>query len=378
MEVFIFPYSAIVGQDDAKLALLLCAVDPSIGGALLSGVKGTGKSSIVRAFSEIMPEIEVVKNCPYNCDPNKPAAKCPHCSTVDKIEFAMKQPRVITVPLGATEDRLLGTINVQKVLSTGEIEFQPGLLADANRQVLYIDEVNLLPDNITDDILDVSAGGINRIEREGMSIEHDAGFMLVGTMNPEEGQLRPQILDRFALSVKIETIKEPHLRAEIVKRALAYSAKPEKFCNAFAKVNSKLTREIADAMNNLANVKISGHIINIVSVSMASLGVDGQRPDIVVIKSAIALAALWGDKKVEFKHIEKVSPLAVCHRTRNGGFDEPPSAEDVVKSMNEAKEANRAGRDTASFFSTEQLVGTISKNIMNSIRQTADELKKND
>ena len=375
-----FPFSAIVGQEDAKLALMISSVDSSIGGVLLSGVKGTGKSTLVRAFANVLPEIDVSAGCPYHCDPKKPDSMCSQCKEkhrAGKIEVAKMKPRVVSVPLGTTEDRLLGTIDVQKILADGEVSFRQGLIAKANRQILYIDEVNLLPDNLTDDILDVAVSGVNRVEREGISIEHPARFVLVGTMNPEEGQLRPQILDRFAISVKIDTITDPDLRVEIINRALSYSLDSERFCRGFAKLDKKLAERIADARDNLHNIKISKKLINTVALAMSRLGVDGQRPDIVIVKSAIALASLWGDKKVELKHIKKVSPMAVCHRTRNGGFDEPPSAEDVSKYIDGAYKEISGSSDSAE-FTLQQIQERVLESAINAILMTQNDSKKND
>jgi len=375
-----FPFSAIVGQEDAKLALMISSVDSSIGGVLLSGVKGTGKSTLVRAFANVLPEIDVSAGCPYHCDPKKPDSMCSQCKEkyeAGKIEVAKMKPRVVSVPLGTTEDRLLGTIDVQKILADGEVSFRQGLIAKANRQILYIDEVNLLPDNLTDDILDVAVSGVNRVEREGISIEHPARFVLVGTMNPEEGQLRPQILDRFAISVKIDTITDPDLRVEIINRALSYSLDSERFCREFAKLDKKLAEQIADARDNLHNIKISKKLINTVALAMSRLGVDGQRPDIVIVKSAIALASLWGDKKVELKHIKKVSPMAVCHRTRNGGFDEPPSAEDVSKYIDGAYKEISGSSDSAE-FTLQQIQERVLESAINAILMTQNDSKKND
>ena len=376
-----FPFSAIVGQEDAKLALMLVAVSPDIGGVLLSGVKGTGKSTLIRAFPSILPDVEVVAGCPYNCSPRNPEEMCTNCRAKfeagEELPIAKVPAKVVTVPLGTTEDRLLGTIDVETLLKTGEVKFEKGLLASANRQVLYIDEVNLLPDNITDDILDSAASGVNTVEREGISITHPAKFSLIGTMNPEEGQLRPQILDRFALSVKIDTIKSPKMRLEIVNRALAYSSATEKFERTFGRADEKLKERISLSRNRLPDVKIPRWAIDSVATAMAVLGVDGQRPDIVTIKSAIAYAALEGDDRVEKRHIEKVAPLAVCHRTRNGGFDPPPTKDEVLKTLSNAIDKAKKEGTATDMMMMRELAEFLIEKAMQAIEKTAEDIKKN-
>jgi len=373
------PFSAIVGQEEAKLALIIAAVDPSIGGVLLTGVKGTGKSTIARGLSGILPDIETIEGCKFGCSPTIKDALCDECReklAKGEANVVRISPKVVSVPLGTTEDRLLGTIDIEKMLKTGEAEFLPGVLAEANGRILYIDEVNLLPDNITDDILDVSASGVNRVEREGFSIEHPARFTLVGTMNPEEGQLRPQILDRFALSVKIETIKEAKSREEIVKRALIQAASPVEFENTFHKANHILKSIIETARERLSAVKLPNGAIKSVARAMSELGVDGQRPDIVIIKSAIAFAALEGDSKVEQRHILKVAPLAVCHRTRNGGFDPPPDAETIIKTITRVSDKDDFAVDGLGYFGNQVFMGVLDSALA-AIKNSESDLKKN-
>jgi len=376
-----FPFSAIVGQEEAKLALLLSAVDPEIGGVLLSGVKGTGKSTLVRSFAAILPEIDVVEGCPYHCDPSSERGLCEKCKrrsdSGEELPLISFSPRIITVPLGTTEDRLLGTIDVEKMLREGEAHFEPGLLAEANNQVLYIDEVNLLPDNITDDILDSVAIGFNTIEREGLSIVHPANFSLVGTMNPEEGQLRPQILDRFALSVKIDTVKKPQLREVIVERAISYSFAREKFERAFAKSDHILKERIEEGRNNLKDIKIPGWAIKSVATAMSQLGVDGQRPDIVAIKSAIAYAALEGDSRVDKEHLKKSVPMAVCHRTRNGGFDPPATPEETVAALDESINTVKKGESKTESMILSAFADHALRSAIAAIENESKEVKKN-
>ncbi len=230
MEKLLFPFVSVVGQDDMKKALLLNIIDPSIGGALIKGEKGTAKSTTVRSLSQILPYRETVKGCVFNCDPSKPDRLCPYCSEKlergEKLIFEMKPMRVVELPLSATEDRVAGTLDIEHVLKTGEKKFEPGVLAQANGNLLYVDEVNLLDDHIVDLLLDSAAMGVNYIEREGVSFSHPSRFILVGTMNPEEGELRPQLLDRFGLSVDVKGDKDTETRMEVVKRRVAFDTDP--------------------------------------------------------------------------------------------------------------------------------------------------------
>ncbi|MBD3276882.1 MAG: AAA domain-containing protein, partial [Candidatus Aegiribacteria sp.] len=254
-----YPFSAIVGQEDARLGLAIAAVDPGIGGVLLSGMKGTGKSTLVRSFPEILPDQEIVEDCAYGCLAGNIRYACSECrQSIEKEETlkpVTRRPSLVNVPLGVTEDRLLGTINVEKLLQQGITEFQPGLMARANNQVLYVDEVNLLPDNITDDVLDACASGRNTVEREGVSVTHPARFVLVGTMNPEEGNLRPQIMDRFAMCVEVTTEMDPVKRMEIIKRVLAWESDQERFERKFGKRDLKLRKVISAARNRLRGIR---------------------------------------------------------------------------------------------------------------------------
>ncbi|MCK5117532.1 MAG: ATP-binding protein [Candidatus Aegiribacteria sp.] len=353
-----FPFSGIVGQDDAKLALAIAAVDPGIGGVLLSGMKGTGKSTLVRSYVEILPDQEVVIDCIYGCSPDDKRFLCDQCrqSFDNGIEPATitRRPSLVTVPLGVTEDRLLGTINVEKLLQQGEQEFQPGLMARANNQVLYVDEVNLLPDNITDDVLDACAGGINTVEREGISVIHPARFIMVGTMNPEEGNLRPQILDRFAFSVKIETEVNPLKRIEIIERNLAWEADSERFSKAFKKSDIRLRETISAARSRLGNIRIPLSSIETVAGTMAELKMDGQRPDLVTIKAARAWAALEKHKEITQDALMAVAPICACHRTRSGGMNQPPEREELLSVLK--NEASKASSKPDQYFDADSIV----------------------
>ena len=348
-----FPFSAIVGQEDARLALAIAAVDPGIGGVLLSGMKGTGKSTLVRSFPEILPDQEVAEDCDYGCLADSFRYACAECRKRIEKEGSLKsvtrRPSLVNVPLGVTEDRLLGTIDVEKLLQKGITEFQPGLMARANNQVLYVDEVNLLPDNITDDVLDACASGRNTVEREGVSVTHPAGFILVGTMNPEEGNLRPQIMDRFAMCVDVVTEMDPSKRMEIIKRVLAWESDQERFEKKFGKSDLKLRKVISAARSRLPAVKIPLHIIQNVAEAMAQLEVDGQRPDLVTIRAAAAWSALEDREEVEAEALEAVAPLCVCHRTRSGGMNQPPERKELLEVLQKYRKKKGSGE----YFDTE-------------------------
>lgn len=318
-EVKYYPFSAIVDQEDLKLLYLANIVNPYIGGLLISGPKGSGKSTIVRSVINILPEYTAVKDCPFNCDPARPEKFCSLCKERKEIKVIKKKMRIVDLPLSASEDRLVGSIDVEKLLKEGKKEVQAGILGEANRNILYIDEVNLLPDHLVDDILDAAALHWNKIEREGISIFHPSEFVLIGTMNPEEGELRPQILDRFPLCIKISSVKDPELRAEIVKRNILFENDPLEFYKRFENEENKLREKIVNAKEILKEVKVSESIINAVSRSCVDLKVDGQRPDIVIVKTAITIAALDGRKEVSEDDILRCAKFALIHRTRDGG-----------------------------------------------------------
>jgi Mg-chelatase subunit ChlI len=321
-----FPFSAIVRQDKAKIALILSAVDPGMGGVLLTGQKGTGKTTIVRAFPGILPSLKVYR-CSYNCSPDD-SFLCPECR--EKVgETVELYPGLVNVPLGADEARLLGALKMDALLREGRVEFEPGLLAKANNQILYIDEVNLLPDHIADNILDCAASGVNSVEKDNVSISHPAKFILVGTMNPEEGRLRPQILDRFALSVPIETIEKSEDRIDIINRVLAFSENPTAFCEAFSSLDNKVGERISQARKMLYGVELPMGMLATVAGAMAEMSLDGQRADIVTLKAARALAAYTGKNTVDLECLQTVAPLSVGHRTRQGGYRNAPEEEEI-------------------------------------------------
>lgn len=322
------PFSAIVGHDELKTAYLANIVNPAIGGILISGPKGSGKSSIVHSALGILPQYEAAEECRFNCTKEQ-AHLCSDCSSRNETHYSIRDVKIVTLPISTTEDRLIGSIDIEAMLTEGKTIVRPGILAEANNNILYIDEVNLLPDHLVDDILDAAASHMNRIEREGMSIMHPSRFILVGTMNPEEGELRPQILDRFPLAVFVKTITEPALRAEIVKRNLLFEADPENIYMAFAQEDKNLLELIKEAKTRLNHVRMPVSLIESISRACSELKVDGQRPDIVITKTAMTLCAMDGNETVQAEHVMTAARLALVHRTRDGGLIEPPSIEEI-------------------------------------------------
>ncbi len=324
----IFPFSAVVGQEKAKLALLAVAVNPLIGGVLLKGDKGTGKSTLVRALANVLPEIEVVADCPFNCNPKNPMEMCDACyeryERGEKLPVARRKMRVVDLPLSVTIDRLVGTVDIERFLREGKKALQPGILAEANRGVLYIDEVNLLDDYIADSLLDSAAMGWNTIEREGVSFRHPARFILVGSMNPEEGELRPQILDRFGLCVEVSTPMNPEERIEIVKRVEEFHEDPMKFYKKYEDLEKKLTGRIVNARKILPKVEISEDLLKLLAETVIDLGVKTNRAEITTVKTAKAIAALDGRRKVSLEDLEKAMELALPHRLKDKPFQKPP------------------------------------------------------
>jgi len=349
-----YPFSAVVGQDNAKIALILSAVDPGMGGVLLTGQKGTGKSTLVRAFPGILPSLEV-NRCPYNCSAEN-SVLCPECSSGEK-EKHLLYPRLVNVPLGCDEASLLGAIRMDALLRDGKVEFEPGLLAKANNQVLYIDEVNLLPDHVADSILDSAASGVNSIEKDNVSITHPARFILIGTMNPEEGRLRPQILDRFALSVPIETVTGSEQRIEIISRVLAFSENPAAFSDAFSSADIKIKQRIEVARSRLPEVQIPVSMLATVAGAMAELELDGQRADIVTLKAAKALAAYQGENSVNLEGLQVVAPLSVGHRTRQGGYRNAPEEQEIKQALKDAYSRFGGRKDSGRIWSFSEAIG---------------------
>ena len=344
----VYPFSAIVGQEELKLALQLNAVNPIIGGLLIRGQKGTGKSSSVRALANILPTIKTVKDCPFNCTPNDPTNMCLIClekyQNGKNFETEIQPMSIIALPIGSTEDRVIGSLNIEKVIRQGILALQPGLLAKANQNILYIDEVNLLPDHITDSILDAAASGWNTVEREGISESHPARFILVGTMNPEEGELRPQLADRFALHVSIEGIYDREQRVKIIKRNLEFGEDPVSFSKKWNKKQDELREKILKARTLLRKVKISEKMIEVVAASCIRLHVDGHRPDISIVRASKALTAFEGRKQVTPQDIQKVAVMAVGYRTRGFGFEEPAKPAEVRDTFTQVFQHLHEGR----------------------------------
>jgi magnesium chelatase subunit D len=329
----VFPFSAIVGLDKLKLAILINAINPKIGGLLIRGPKGSGKSTIVRALADILPKIEVVKDCPFNCSPTDPSNMCPKCSERykkgEKLSMEEREMVVVDLPLGCTEDRVVGSLDVEKAIKHGIEALEPGILAEANQNILYVDEVNLLPDHIADDLLDAAATGWNIVEREGISVNHPSRFIFIGTMNPEEGELRPQLLDRFPLSVMVERITSVEDRIEIVKKNMEFEADPEKFYEKNKSLLEELGNRIVQARKVLENVVISNNLLESICNACLELKVDGLRPDIVIAKAASALAAFENRTEVALNDILVAAELALSHRTREGGFLEPAAPQEI-------------------------------------------------
>lgn len=334
-ERIVFPFTAVVDQDLLKLALILNAINPKIGGLLVRGEKGSGKSTVVRALADLLPEIKVVKGCPFNCNPEDPTNMCSVCrerfERGEELPVEKRKMKVITLPIGATEDRVIGSLDIERALKEGVKALQPGILAEANQNILYVDEINLLPDHIVDDILDAAASGWNIIEREGISIAHPSRFILVGTMNPEEGELRPQLLDRLPLSVTIRGIQDEQLRVEVIKRNLEFAEDPLGFRRKYEKKQRELRERILKAIELLPNVRVPNPILKAVAKLCLALQVDGHRPDIIIVQTARTLAAFQGRTIVEPEDINVAAKLALGHRTRRGGFEEPASLEEIDK-----------------------------------------------
>ena len=326
MDMLLFPFVSIVGQEDMKRALLLNIVDPGIGGVLIKGEKGTAKSTAVRSLAQILPPRWTVPGCPFNCDPSRPDRLCPYCAERLSNEGALASEstsmKVVELPLSATEDRVAGTLDIEHILKTGERKFEPGVLAQANGNLLYVDEVNLLDDHIVDLLLDSAAMGVNYVEREGVSFSHPSRFVLVGTMNPEEGELRPQLLDRFGLSVDVRGDRDTSRRMEVVRRRLAFDSDPEGYMESVRGETDAMRRRIVDARARLQRVSIPDEVLEAVVNVTTHYGVDGHRADITMLKAARANAALDGRDAVTGDDIRAVSVPVLSHRMRRRPFEE--------------------------------------------------------
>jgi magnesium chelatase subunit I len=331
-----FPFSALVGQDEMKLAILIAAIDPSVGGVLVFGDRGTGKSTAVRALAALLPKMAAVVGCPYQCDPASP---CSDCRARLAGGTALKSHKVavpvVDLPLGATEDRVVGALDLEKALAHGVKAFEPGLLARANRGFLYIDEVNLLEDHLVDLLIDVAASGENVVEREGLSVRHPARFVLVGSGNPEEGELRPQLLDRFGLSVEVRTPTELATRVEVVRRRDRFERDPEAFVAQWQKDEEKLRRRIVKARERVASVEAGDAALERAATLCMAMGTDGLRGELTLIRAARALAAFEGDAQVGDAHLRRIATPALRHRLRRDPLDEAGSTVRVERVLAE-------------------------------------------
>jgi len=346
----IFPFTAIVGQEEMKKSLIFNAINPRIGGVLIRGEKGTAKSTAVRALVELLPEIEVVNGCPFNCNPYDGREMCDLChakkTNGGDMEVARRRVRVVELPLGATEDRVVGSIDVERAIKEGIKALQPGILAEVNRGILYIDEVNLLDDHVADVLLDSAAMGVNEIEREGISVAHPSNFILIGTMNPEEGELRPQLLDRFGLQASVESIDDRDKRVEIVKVAEDYEKDPEEFRSRFEDEQTALREKIEHAREIVKKVEISDDLLKVTADTCIELGVRTHRAEIVIVRTAKTIAAFDGRNCVTRDDIKKAMELALPHRMRRKPF-EPPSldTEKLDDAISKTRERYKGEKD---------------------------------
>jgi magnesium chelatase subunit I len=337
----LFPFSAIVGQDQMKLALLIAAIDPTVGGVLVFGDRGTGKSTAVRALASLLPSMEVRAGCQYNsaaaspCPPSAQCAACANTATEADISVRRVPVPVVDMPLGATEDRVVGALNLEQVLTSGEKVFEPGLLARAHRGFLYIDEVNLLEDHLVDVLLDVAASGENIVERDGLSIRHPARFVLVGSGNPEEGELRPQLLDRFGLSVEVRTPEDIKTRVEVVRRRSSFDRDPASFVHQWSDKDRAIGEQILAARERLSSVSMSDHALERATTLCLEVGTDGLRGELTMIRAARALAALEGDADIGDSQLRQVAPMVLGHRLRRNPLDEAAATVRVERAVAE-------------------------------------------
>ena len=348
----VYPFTAIVGQDDMKLALTLNAVDMRIGGVLIRGERGTGKSTAARALAALLPEIDVIADSPFGDDPDQPStwsdAVRERFERGEELPIARRKTRFIDLPVSATEDRVVGTLDIEKAIQKGERHFDPGVLANANRGILYVDEVNLLDDHVVDLLLDSAAMGINVVEREGISFSHPARFILIGTMNPEEGDLRPQLLDRFALSVEVRGIQSAEERMEILERHIGFEGDAESFQRQWAAEEQKLSDQIAAARALVDQVEYTRRDVFAIATLTSGLHIDGHRADLVILKAARAHAAYKGRTSITSDDILKAASLALPHRLKRGPFADAQMSmtaleEQVEQVMSEWGEGDEAG-----------------------------------
>jgi magnesium chelatase subunit I len=334
----VFPFTALVAQDAMRDALLLAVVDPGLGGVLVTGDRGTGKSTSIRALAALLPEMAVVEGCPYSCDPRRIAPDCPSCGSHpagEKRAVAYRPVPVVDLPLGATEDRVVGALDLERALVRGEKAFEPGLLARAHRGFLYIDEINLLEDHLVDVLLDAAASGENVIERDGLSIRHPSRFVLVGSGNPEEGELRPQLLDRFGLAVEVRTPSDIATRVEVVRRRDAFERDPAAFVARHAPAEAALRERLVLAQGRLAGLEASDEILEATARLCVALGTDGLRGELTLMRAARAAAALEGASSISFAHLRAWALPALRHRLRRNPLDEAGSEPRIERAIHE-------------------------------------------
>lgn len=344
----IYPFTAIVGQDRMRRALVLNAVDPRIGGVLIRGERGTAKSTAARALAALLPQVKLVADCRFSCDPDLPGTWCTECreraQKGEQLPVATRHTAFVNLPVSATEDRVVGTLDIEKAIQHGERHFEPGVLAAANRGLLYIDEVNLLDDHVVDVLLDAAAMGVNIVEREGISFSHPARFILVGTMNPEEGDLRPQLLDRFALSVEIHGIRDTRERVTIMERNLDYEADSEGFRQHWLPQEDELSTKIDSARRLVDNVRFTRRDLLSIAALTSSLEVDGHRADLVILKAARAQAAFEARTSITDRDIALAAELALPHRLRRGPFQQTEMGmEELQERIEQLQGASSAG-----------------------------------
>ena len=329
-----YPFTAVVGQEEMKQALVLNTVYPEIGGVLIRGEKGTAKSTTVRALADLLPNREVVKGCSCGCTWNEWGVACPECrekAEKGTAEKAILPMSVVELPLSSTEDRVAGTMDIEHAISTGKKKFEPGILAKANGNILYVDEVNLLDDHIVDLLLDAAAMGVNYIEREGISYSHPSKFMLVGTMNPEEGDLRPQLLDRFGLMVDVKGERDEAKRLEVIRRRVAFERDPEGFCEQYEESNADLRNRIVEARKSVRKMEPSDSVLRAAVTVSLRIGVEGHRADLTMVRTACAKAALDGREEPEPRDVVDVCRMVLSHRMRKGPFQESRLDPEVLK-----------------------------------------------
>ena len=331
----VFPFTAIVGQDEMRDALVIAAIEPRLSGVLIFGDRGTGKSTAVRALAALLPDMLVVAGCAYGCDPADAGGLCDACRQADQRTTKRVAVPVVDLPLGASEDRVVGALNLERALADGTKVFEPGLLARAHRGFLYIDEVNLLEDHIVDLLLDVAASGENVVEREGMSLRHPARFVLIGSGNPEEGELRPQLLDRFGLCVDVETPQEIASRVEVVRRRDAFDRDPAAFCAFYAPAESALRSRILSARDKLPNVAVTDEILGRAAEICVALGTDGLRGELTLLRAARAWAAYQDEDNVSLAHLRRMTEPALRHRLRRDPLDDSLAGTRVARAVAE-------------------------------------------